>query len=592
MIKKMLTLLPALLVTLTLSAGKVITLPSAEGDMTPAIRKVLEQVDGGSLKLVLDGGTYFCRPDYALQKYCAVTNHGNGLKNLLFNLEGMDEVEIVGNGSRIILHGQMFPFLFERCGKVKVSDLTIDWDIPFLLQGEVTAVNPQEQWREIRLFKEGFSWTYKGGQLLFPSIDGFNYTSLGSSLVFDDEKKVVAGALDVRSNPYRVEKRPGGVFRLYERLRYWPPVGAVVTFKGDRQHDRYAPAFDFKECSDVTLSGITVHHALGMGFLFERSRNIRLLDSQVVLPEDSDRVVSTTADATHFVNCRDRILIQGCRFENMLDDASNVHGVYLEVDEVLAPDRIRVALKHFEQWGFQFAEAGDELWFLIRPSAERRLSGRLKSIKVLNEQYAEFTFADPVPEGLSAGDVLENKTWNAAYTMRDCKIRHHRARNLILSTPCRIVIEHNEFSSMMNSLLLGGETVYWFESGAAQDVLIRNNRFIDCAYCNPQNAILFSKPKLGEGYDQHEIFTRNICFIGNTVIGPNPCLVNLTRSGHVVIRNNHLIVRPSAAVDFSSSHVIRLQDCEKVLIRGNEVEGWPDARFLSADENTAKDLKF
>ena len=37
----------------------------------------------------------------------------------------------------------------------------------------------------------------------------------------------------------------------------------------------------------------------------------------------TQRVISTTADATHFVNCKGDILIENCRFENMLDDGTN-----------------------------------------------------------------------------------------------------------------------------------------------------------------------------------------------------------------------------------------------------------------------------
>ena len=588
-----LSLLLLLSSVLSYGAVKVITIPSGEGDMTLAIREAIAEAGTGKVEIRLDGGTYFCRPDFAMQKYCTITNHGNGLKNILFNFDGLQSITIDGKGSEILCHGHLFPFLFENCSEVVVKDLTIDWDIPFLFHALVTAVNPKEEWREIKPLTDGFSWICKGGNLLFPDIDGFNYTSLGSTLPFDPvEKKVVEGALDVRSNPCRIEKRPGGVYRLYEKLRYYPPVGSILSSKGDRQHDRYAPAFDFKACSNITLSGVTLHHALGMGFLFERCQNARLLDSQIVLPEKTGRVVSTTADATHFVNCRGQILIDGCRFENMLDDASNVHGTYLEIDQILSARSVRVALKHFEQLGFHFADPGDELWFLIHPSTDRKITGKLASIRILNEKFAEFTFEQPLPEGLTAGDVLENKTWNAAYTMRNCKIRHHRARNLILSTPCKIVIENNEFSSMMNSILLGGETTYWFESGAAQDVLIRSNMFIDCAYCNPQNAILYSKPKMGERYDQNGIFTRNIRFIGNTIIGCNPSAVHLNRSEHVTVKNNRIIVKSGSQVDFSTSHVFQFQNCKDVLLKHNEIESWPSDQILSADETTRLDLKF
>ena len=85
---------------------------------------------------------------------------------------------------------------------------------------------------------------------------------------------------------------------------------------------------------------------------------MQILNSQIVLPKHTQRVISTTADATHFVNCKGDILIENCRFENMLDDGTNVHGTYVEVDEVIDDYTVRVSLKHFEQLGFKFAERG------------------------------------------------------------------------------------------------------------------------------------------------------------------------------------------------------------------------------------------
>ena len=42
------------------------------------------------------------------------TNHDNGDKKVAFLLEGFDSVEIQGNGSELIFHGQIFPFQFEN----------------------------------------------------------------------------------------------------------------------------------------------------------------------------------------------------------------------------------------------------------------------------------------------------------------------------------------------------------------------------------------------------------------------------------------------------------------------------------------------
>lgn len=225
-------------------------------------------------------------------------------------------------------------------------------------------------------------------------------------------------------------------------------MGALLSSKGDREHDRYAPAFDFKECKNICLDSITIHHALGMGFLFERSENMQILNSQIVLPKHTQRVISTTADATHFVNCKGDILIENCRFENMLDDGTNVHGTCVEVDEVIDDYTVRVSLKHFEQLGFKFAERGDDIWFIIHPSPQRGEVNTVSRVFTLNERFIQLSFAKPLPAGLKRGDILENNTWNPTFTMRGCTIRNHRARSVILKTPLKTIIENNQYSGI------------------------------------------------------------------------------------------------------------------------------------------------
>lgn len=584
------TIVSAVLLLLYVAAGsaKTVHIPVSEGDMTLKIRGIIDSSSDENLKIVLEKGTYFFRPDYATEKYCAITNHGNGSKKILFALNGKKSVEIEGNGAKLLFHGQMFPFLFEDCGKVTVSDLTIDWDIPFTFLAEVMAVNPSEGWREVKPMQDGFSWSLKKDRISFPEIDGFSYMYLGSTLPFDKEtKRVVDGALDVMSIPTKVEKLGNGNLRIYEDLKYYPPIGSLLSSKGDRDNDRYAPAFDFKECRNVCLQGITIHHALGMGFLFERTENICIRNSRIVLSPGTDRVISTTADATHFCNCKGDILIEGCRFENMLDDGTNVHGTYMEVDKVLDKHTLRASLKHFEQSGFKFADTGDEIWLICQPSVERAYTNKVTCVRVLNEKFIEYTFESPLPAGLKKGDLLENKTWNPSFTMRGCTIRHHRARNIVLKTPGRILIEDNTFSSMMSSILFRGESHFWFESGAVIDVLIRNNRFNDCAYCSTQHAVVLISPRMGKGFSRNQIYDRNIRFIDNEIIARNPVIFDGNCTENITIKGNRIeFLTPSGVItDRESAFIFR--NCTNVTIEDNSLSGEIPSELIDTDKPMA-----
>jgi hypothetical protein len=557
-----------------LSAGDVLRFQPKEGDMTLEVREALESSDAKDITLVFEKGIYHFKADYAAGKYCYITNHGNGYKKIIFPFHGYDSVTIKGNGAEFIFSGQVMPFQFENCGKVTMSGVTIDWDIPFLFQGTVTAVNEAEKWWEIDPFTKGFSWSLKRGQILFPSVDEFDFASLGSTLTFDPKTKAVShGAWDQSLRPRFVEERPDGKLRFYDDLKRFPEVNTIISSKGAKKENRYAPAIQVISSNNSVFEDVTIHHALGMGFLFERAENARLTGCGIYVREGSPRVVSIIADATHFCNVKGDVLIENCRFENMLDDGTNVHGTYVKVDEILDEHTVRVSLEHFQQTGFKFAGVGDEIWFIHQPDPSRGTTNTVKKVKTINDHYSVITFTKPITKQLKAGDVLENKTWNPTFTMRGCTIRNHRARNIVLKTPKKILIEDNDFSSMMSSVFFRGETHYWFESGNVEDVLIRNNRFNYCAYSGSEHAVLNITPRLGSSFDKRIRFDRNIRFEDNVINTFDNRIVWADRVDGLTIKGNKITKTGGQPQLYPDAPLFELTNCLNVTISNNTYEG-------------------
>jgi len=590
---KWLLLVSILFLSTQISAKEIIEIKHSNGDMTSVVRDAIEGVNDKEIKLVFEKGIYTFLPDYAKEKFSFVTNHGNGLKKIIFLFENFTSVEIEGNGAEFIFHGQEAPFQFINCNQVSAKNFTIDWDIPFSFQGDVTAINPKENWFEIMPYTKGYSWKLEKGRITFPNIDGFEFASLGSTLTFDKNTKQVAyGALDMNLRPNKVEKRPNGILRIYdENLRQYPTVGTVIHSKGDKENNRYAPAFQTKNSKNVIFDGITIHHALGMGFLFERTDGIKILNSGIYIKDGSDRAISTIADATHFANCKGDILIENCRFEGMLDDGTNVHGTYVEVNKILDKHTVRVALKHFEQTGFEFAGIGDEIWFIKSPNPNRAEIDKVKKVRYINNVYTDLTFENELPKDLKEGDILENKTWNPTFTMRGCTIRDHRARNIIIKTPLKIIIENNDLSSMMSSIMLRGETYYWYESGAVEDVTIRNNRFVHSAYGGAEHAVLTISPRLGEAFNQTTLYDRNIIFENNTIETFDNRIIWADRVDGLIIRGNSIKQTFTEKQQYPNAYMFDLENCNHVEISNNSYQG-TNTKFIKADDASRKNLVF
>lgn len=573
------------------NATEVINISYAEGDMTTTIREAIDNAKEKDIKLVFEKGIYTFLTDYAIGKYKYVTNHGNGYKKIIFNFEDFNSVEIEGNGSEFIFRGQTAPFIFEGCNKIEVKNLNLDWDIPFSFQGDVIAVNKDESYYDLKPYTKGFSWKLKKGQIEFPGINHFSFTALGSSLSHNKETKAVDyGAWDQNLKSSKVEKLPNGNLRFYNyNMRKWPRVGSVLQSKGDKINNRYAPAFLVRNSKNIEFNNVVIHHALGMGFLFERSEDINILNSGIYIREGSDRVISIIADATHFANCKGDILIEKCHFEGMYDDGTNVHGTYVEVDKIIDSKSVRVALRHDQQMGFEFAGVSDEIWFIKQPNPQRRETNVVTSVKGINDFYTVLTFESEIPSDLKEGDILENKTWNPNFTMRGNTIRDHRARNIIIKTPKKIIIEDNDLSSMMSSIMLRGETFYWYESGNVEDVVIRNNRFIHCAYGGAEHAVLKVSPRLGKTFDDTIVYDRNIVFENNTIETFDNRIIWADRVDGLIVRNNTIKQTFTEKQQYPEAYMFDLINCNNVEISNNTYEGTV-TNNVKADEKSSENI--
>jgi hypothetical protein len=113
-------------------------------------------------------------------------------------------------------------------------------------------------------------------------------------------------------------------------------------------------------------------------------------------------------DATHFTQCAGRILVEDCRFENMLDDGLNMHGVHAAVDSLLAPDRIGARLIHFQRQGIDYVAPGKCVRLASRATL-RPYAGRVvRECRRVNAGCFELVFTQPVAGVLRPGSIIEN----------------------------------------------------------------------------------------------------------------------------------------------------------------------------------------
>ncbi len=442
-------------------------------DTTPAVREALRTKPK---KLVFPKGRYDFYPSYALEKYLFISNNDEGLKRIGFPIVGFEALEIDGQGSQFVFHGFMSPFLIERSKNVTFKNFSIDFERTFHSEAKVIAIGDDGVDLEI---SGQFPFKVDRGLLQFIGKSKEPYP-FGSILEFDPRRRETAyQARDYYTGPYVEAESIGPRKVRIDVPKLTATVGNILVFGAA---NRNFPGFTISDSIDTSLTDISIYHCGGMGVIAQRSHNVTLDRVQVTPAPSSGRIVSITADATHFVNCTGRIVMTHCLFENQKDDATNIHGIYAQISRQLAPDEIEVRLVHPQQLGFDFIFPKERLELVHGPSMMTYGDAIVKSVTRVNKEFTRVTFLKPLPKELKTGDVVASAQPGPEVLIANCTFRGNRARGLLLGSRGKTIIEDNVFHIPGAAILFEGDARFWFEQAGVRDVTIRRNRFDNCNY--------------------------------------------------------------------------------------------------------------
>lgn len=491
------------------------------GDATRAVLAALEACRlKGAKRLVFPSGRYDFLPDFAEEAYLFVSNNDEGLKRIVFPLVGLEGLTIDGQGSEFIFHGFLNPFLVQDSSDIAFENFSVDFSRPFHSEGMIVAV--QEEGMDVRIPRQ-FPYKVRNGLLMFVSGEsesgplttvskGTLYGS-GHLLEFDTEKRETAYRVrDYFFNgtaAYPARDLGEGLVRLLVPGLVGTPGNTLVFGPNHRNH----PAFVLTRSRDVSFENITLHHAGGMGILGQLSHNIRINNCKVT--PSHGRMLSMTADATHFVNCTGYITLTNNLFENQKDDATNIHGTYVQVAEVVGENSVIVQLKHRQQHGFDFLLPGVEVEFVHGKSMITFATAQVKEAVRLNKEFTRVRFDRKLPGELVVGDALAAVRAYPEVTIAGNTIRNNRARGMLLNCRGKTVVENNYFHTPGAAILFEGDSFFWFEQGGVSDCVIRNNTFDNCLFGVWGKAVIDVKAGILERRGESR-YNRNIRIENNT----------------------------------------------------------------------------
>lgn len=573
--------------------------PGDGGDAIPILRDAVAKCRAeGIHRLVLERGTWHLFPEKADGEFRHVTNHDPGYRRMAVHLDGFADFEMDGQGSTFLCHGVIMPIAVDRSKNITLRNLVIDWDKPFHLEGSVVAVG--EDFFEVEILAE-CEPELRDGKLLGGMAEGF----------FGEDANPKEARQDIRWN-YWIDPATKAAAAIQPVLKLWnpktrsfaeitgvapnrfrirnahnvlPSVGSLMICKGMYRPNRLSPAIHFSSVDGVLVENVTVHRAGGMGLIVEDCADVTAKDFKVVLREGAESLITTTADATHFMGCRGTVRVEDCFFENMLDDSCNVHGVYAIVEGAPAPDRLAIGFSHFQQLGTVFARPGDRLRLLKRDTLVGYAECTVTAITRHNADYYVLTLDKPVADILQPNSSVENLTARPDVIFRNNTVRNNRARGILMTAGGRVMIENNLFErSSMMGLLVEGDNDFWYESGGIEDLTIRNNKFVGHSSSAPLIKIAPARPDKNLA---RPIYHRNIRILDNIIEAAAPLVLFASQVGGLEFSGN--TVRLPANPENQPAFV--LNACEDVVFRDNKfsqpalIENTPGGPPLLLEKN-------
>ncbi len=460
-------------------------------------------------------GRYDLHAADAAAKEVYVSNHDQDQpKRIGICIENWKNLTLDGRGADFICHGRMVPLALIGTTDITLKNFSIDFASPQIGQALILKSENAEG-MTFKMLEDTPHRIAQNGRLELYG-EGWAAQPIAGIAFEGDTRHIVYRTSDLVINTTDVKQLADGTLHAphWKDSRLTPGTRVAL-----RTYHRPCPGLFLDECTRTKLQNINVHYAEGMGLIAQRCTDVTLRKFNVCLRgKDDPRYFTTQADATHFSQCRGLICAEGGLYEGMMDDAINIHGIYLKVRERLDDHTLRCRYEHYQAWGFNWGDVGDSISF-VRSSTMETV-GNVNTIAAIRPGDREtvkgcrefiITFKDKLPDAVSAdeGFGVENLTWTPEVIFRKNTVRNNRARGVLFSSPRRTLCERNLFDHTSGTaILLCGDCNGWYESGAVRDLVIRKNTFINALTNMFQftNAVISIYPEIPDLPNQRQYF--------------------------------------------------------------------------------------
>ncbi len=382
-----------------------------------------------------------------------------------FVLSGEGAV-IVSHFDNVDVYKSQGAMRFENCRNLTLKSLKFDHDIPVNMAGRVVGIDREAGTFDIKMF-DSFKCHGNENFEAFNSVDE-EHTPDYKFVTYSACSKEYLG-----NNTYRIKAKEMGnsVDRIEENH--------LMVIR----HVKYGPALlVFRGVEGCTLEDVTVNSSAGLTVLVSpRCSNFNFIRFQLRLPENSERLFAANADGLHIMGLTGKLYMKDCYFENLGDDALNMHSTAGTVSSdpkdntfecIYGKKNTRPSNLLDSNW----TKAGDVLNIYEQESFDR-----VASVKVVSYEENRVTY-EPIFGEIKKGNIVGNTAYYAETHLDGCTVYNTRARAFLFQTE-NILVENCHIYGMSGcAMILSPDIRFWHEVGPCKNVVIRNNYIEKCGY--------------------------------------------------------------------------------------------------------------
>lgn len=238
---------------------------------------------------------------------------------------------------------------------------------------------------------------------------------------------------------------------------------------------------------NITINNVKLYGSTGAGFgINSNASHFQIINTVIgVDPKLADRhFVSLGADAIHIVNTGGCFRIENCDISRQGDDALNVHDGLGYIDSVDG-NKITMYASNFRM------NQGDTLGF--KDSGFNTVNFEAVITSADNSSVLkEVTFDRDVSSVLKKGYIAFNKACSSGnYVVRNNYIHENRARGFLLQSDNGLCENNRFYKTEMQAIKIIMDIIpsLWQEGTGVDNLIVRNNSFVDCDVINTGEVI-------------------------------------------------------------------------------------------------------